>query len=256
LDQGGGRIILLTRWTDERIDLLAATLGMPPGSEWAHIWCVDAVTEHQPATLYLQRGSLPDHAFRFTLDAEKAAPMGGFRFDLFGCVVGEMTPHCWQINPPDGRGAPLTVEVWQMEVPIGDGLRALRVYEPLTGTARRSVEIVGPDWRQDIPQVERAFSALFMQILGNGRPRLEDTDWWPPLMREIDAYLKRPSTSLKSAVDRFDIVNLGDFDDDMDAEIEGEDAEERRARAALGKLKRWRSRWRKIPESKKTIWFP
>jgi hypothetical protein len=44
---------------------------------------------------------------------------------------------------------------------------------------------------------------------------------------------------------------MDDLDDDLDAEAAGEDHEEQRRNAALAKLKRWRSRWRNLPKSKK-----
>jgi len=113
-------------------------------------------------------------------------------------------------------------------------------------------------------EIEKAIHAL--ELLGIARewletrpahrPRLEHDPGWRAAMREIDAYLKKPSTSLNSAVVSFwDYLVREIDDDDLDAEALGEDIDAKRKRAALAKLKNWRSRWKKLPESKKRAEF-
>lgn len=95
-----------------------------------------------------------------------------------------------------------------------------------------------------------------VQIGARRRPRLEEDPRWLILMRDIDKYLRRQGATLAGAVDYYDLASLNELDDMselLDAEIEGEDIEATRKRNALSKLKRWRARWKNLPESKRRM---
>jgi hypothetical protein len=159
----------------------------------------------------------------------------------------------WRIHM--GGASEILVRLWCARLwETGSPLQAEAVWSDVRGY-HFYIRDNDPSW--NAYQLARAGAGIKLlrnirRTLIGGRHRLENKPEWRALIREIEAYLKKPSTSLENAVDRFWDYLVSDLDDDdLDAEAEGEDIEIGRKKAALAKLKRWLARWKKLPESKK-----
>jgi len=157
------------QWSDELAEAMARELGMPPGSEWAMIWPERKIDSHEAPWLFLRRATHPpDTATRFSLPPNEVRAMEGFTFELFGRIAPEPATDYWHLESTPGLDTPLRIEVWWLEVPLGGSLRAVRAYDPLLGSTRRSVEITGPEWERDVQKAKRGFLALDMMVVRPG----------------------------------------------------------------------------------------
>jgi len=178
---------------------------MPPGSDWALI-CPDRVIDRldADATLWIKRASTPpDMISRFTVPYADVEAADGFFFEVFGRAVDEpTTPLYWHLTPAAGLELGLTVEVWWHEIPIGASLRALHVFEALTGTMRKSVEVIGDDWEWDVARITRGLRALDMTVVrpgpkpGTGARFKTRADWLKAIRERV-----LPRHSLNTADD-------------------------------------------------------
>lgn len=136
-------------------------------------------------------------------------PIG--RLDLIGAVV-DRAPG--ERDRPHIRLNDETIEVYVASLALANGSASADVRwdrKPAESTIRFRTG----SW--NVGDGEAATEALrwletFPRPL-SGAPRLEDDPGWRAAMREIDAYLKKPGTSQKTAVDRFwdYLVSLGDL---------------------------------------------
>ena len=183
----------------------------------------------------------------------------GYWLEAFGDVVkaAALGAPKWELDREDGSILHIQFR----------SLKAFRPASPLVAWVQWAPGMPRPEYSvMDTGDEPGEWSGDDWSMAGNGlkfllgiedikarrRPRLEEDLGWRAQMLEIDAYLKKPGTTYETAVRRFGLADLGEFnDDELDAEIEGEDIEGRRHKAAVERLKRHRRRWKKLPDSKK-----
>lgn len=157
---------LLPLWSDERSWLTAQALGMPPGAEWAIVWCEHPIDRRGlPPRICIRRASQPaGTASRFSLPRDEVRPLQGFRFQLFGRVAQHPITEYWQFEPTPGLEQGLNIEKWWMGVQIGTSMIAELRYDPARGECRKFVEIITGGWQRDAHRFVRAVDALDMTI--------------------------------------------------------------------------------------------
>lgn len=243
-------------------------LQMPPESHAALLFSLEPVGEKVPtfpdgqrtAMVIVDDSPLPRV---WTVPTEKLKGGKGLNFELFGRLVEPGTEGpIWTIALKSGRPE-INFQPWRIRAyKPGSPLVAQILWTPELNRVHKNFDWTG-DWDGKAYDDWQRSAGLAMEFLHDfernvvsGRTRLEDDPGWRATMLDIEDYLKKPGTSLESAVKRHWDLLVDDLnDDDLDDEAKGIDVEERRRKAALGKLKRWRSRWKKLPESKKKADF-
>jgi len=185
---------------------MAAVLGMPPGSEWVIVWTPREVARRPSVPFLVKRASDDEgtaHEAPVPFDDAKTAE--GFTFLVLGRVVKRPSTFAWRFEPTGGLPDGLTLEVWQMEVPISPGLRAVRNHYAGAGD-QLAIEVIGDtwedEWKRDPTRVRRALKVLSMTPTrpgpkkGTGAKYATPAEWRTALNEKV-----RPKKTVATADD-------------------------------------------------------
>jgi hypothetical protein len=184
---------------------LAVALRMPERSEVARLWTEQAARKGAATRLYLEHARPAAYDLHtFTMPYAASEPIEGFTFELVGRIVAAPAhPWFWELAPTGGLQDRLTIEAWWMAVSVSPALRAVRDYEPMTGTHRRALELTGPtwelEWREAKGRLLRAMRALDWTLTrpgpkaGTGAKYATRDAWYAALDEKVRPKDKRPT---------------------------------------------------------------